>query len=348
MERGQQIGSVIAMKNAVSPAACGVDLGCGMAAVKTSLTVDRIERKLKQLRTDIETAIPVGGTSHKESVTSNRSVVGEQIYHEAITLFEEFKNLNKNVQSLSSRAMVQLGTLGQGNHFIEVLRDTEDNVWLMLHSGSRNIGKELAEIHIAIARKLAHNQELPDKDLSVFLAGTSEMERYRADLTWSQQYAALNRKVMLHLFKQVFLDYWPGTKFTDEVHCHHNYISEEKHFGEDVFVTRKGAIYAGAGIYGIIPGSMATQSYIVRGLGNEESFCSAPHGAGRKMSRGNAKRKFNREDVIKQTEGIECRKDSGIADELPGAYKNITKVMEYSNDLVEIVAELSPLICVKG
>jgi tRNA-splicing ligase RtcB len=218
----------------------------------------------------------------------------------------------------------------------------------MLHSGSRNIGKTLAEIHVATARKLEHNQALKDRDLAVFLAGTPEMAAYRHDLYWAQDYARLNRMIMLELYQRVLADFWPAITFGDMVTCHHNYVAEETHFGEHLFVTRKGAIRAGAGEMGIIPGSMGSKSYIVRGLGNPDAFESAAHGAGRRMSRGKAKQKFTVADLREQTEGVECRKDSGVLDEIPGAYKSIDEVMKNQSDLVEIVAELKQVLCVKG
>jgi tRNA-splicing ligase RtcB len=252
------------------------------------------------------------------------------------------------VQGLLGKARVQLGTLGGGNHFIELCLDTEDNVWLMLHSGSRNIGKELAEIHMAKAKKLAHNRNLPDRDLAVFLAGTPEMKAYRHDLFWAQTYARLNREVMIDLAADVLRLHFPQIEFEEAIFCHHNYVAEEVHYGEEVLVTRKGAIRAGRGELGIIPGSMGTRSYIVRGLGNPEAFESASHGAGRRMSRGEAKRRFTVKDLAVQTAGIECRKDGGVLDEIPSAYKSIERVMENQKDLVEIVAELRQVLCIKG
>jgi tRNA-splicing ligase RtcB len=218
----------------------------------------------------------------------------------------------------------------------------------MLHSGSRNIGKELAEIHMARAKKLAHNRDLPDKDLAVFLAGTEEMAAYRRDLFWAQRYARANREVMLDLALGVLRARFPGLTTGEAIYCHHNYVAEEEHYGQEVLVTRKGAIRAGHGELGIIPGSMGTRSYIVRGLGNAESFESASHGAGRRMSRGEAKRRFTVKDLLEQTQGVECRKDGGVIDEIPGAYKPIERVMEDQRDLVEIVAELKQVLCVKG
>jgi tRNA-splicing ligase RtcB (3'-phosphate/5'-hydroxy nucleic acid ligase) len=256
------------------------------------------------------------------------------------------------VAQLESRARHQLGTLGGGNHFIEVCveQDGPDagQVWLMLHSGSRNIGKELAERHIGVARALPHNADLPDRDLAVFLAGTPEMDAYRRDLWWAQEYARRNRAVMLALLCGVVRDAFPQVSYGEPISCHHNYVAEEHYDGVDVLVTRKGAIRAGRGDLGIIPGSMGTGSYIVRGRGNPDAYCSASHGAGRRMSRAQAKRTFTVDDLAGQTAGVECRKDAGVVDEIPGAYKDITEVMAQQDDLVEVVAHLKQVVCVKG
>jgi len=336
--KGATVGSVIAMKDAVSPAAVGVDIGCGMAAVKTNMTSHDLPDSLALLRHRVEKAIPVGFNQHNQ-VTR---------YAEKLPLWKGFHDLTDKVQDRLGKARKQMGTLGGGNHFIELCLDADDHMWLMLHSGSRNIGKTLAEIHIGRAKKLAHNAELPDRDLAVFLAGTREMEEYRRDLFWAQRYAKLNREVMLKLYQDVLLKLFPKVKFDEPVACHHNYVSEEVHFDEEVLVTRKGAISAREGEMGIIPGSMGTHSYIVRGLGNPQSFHSASHGAGRRMSRGKAKRSFSVADLKAQTEGVECRKDHAVIDEIPGAYKDIDKVMDYQRDLVEVVAQLKQVMCVKG
>ncbi len=336
--KGATIGSVIAMKNAVSPSAVGVDIGCGMAAVKTNLTANDLPESLRDLRHAIEAAIPVGFRSHGKVAPGV----------DRLPMWHQFKFLSEKVQERLEKARLQCGTLGGGNHFIEVCLDTEQNVWIMLHSGSRNIGKTLAEIHIKIAKKLAHNTDLPDKDLSVFLAGTPEMKAYRRDLFWAQNYAMENRRTMMRLLKAVMERFFPQVTFGDAVECHHNYVAEEVHYGEEVFVTRKGAIRAGKGDMGIIPGSMGTRSYIVEGLGNPESFESASHGAGRRMGRNVAKRTFSREDLIEQTKGVECRKDKDVIDEIPGAYKSIEQVMLNQQDLVKTVAILKQVLCVKG
>jgi tRNA-splicing ligase RtcB len=373
--KGATVGSVIAMKGALAPAAVGVDIGCGMGAIRTSLTADDLPESLSKLREDIEAAIPVGFASHDHGMFDRMG--NEVLRVEGRRLFEHYGSLHQRVQDIEGRARRQVGTLGGGNHFIELClseqkeqpcsslyHDTDGDgcrtckgtgieiikprVWMMLHSGSRNIGKELAEIHIGKARSLAHNQELPDRDLAVFLAGTDEMKAYRNDLLWAQRYAFFNRKVMFQLYKQVMLEHFPQVRFEDQVLCHHNFVSEETHFGEELFVTRKGAISARTGELGIIPGSMGTKSYIVRGLGNEEAFTSASHGAGRRMSRGKAKKNFTLADLEAQTAGVECRKDGGVLDEIPGAYKDIDQVMANQKDLVEIQAVLKQVLCVKG
>jgi len=334
--KGATVGSVIAMKDALSPAAVGVDIGCGVAAVRTSLTAGDLPDSLAGLRSEIERVIPVGFEQHRRAVQSEPE------------LWRDFQELTPAVRDLETKARHQLGTLGGGNHFLELCLDTEERVWLMLHSGSRNIGKTLAEIHIGRARKLAHNQRLPDRDLAVFLAGTPEMRDYRRDLFWAQRYARKNREAMLQLYQDVLRRFRPDVGFADAVQCHHNYVAEEVHFGQEVLVTRKGAIRAGKGELGIIPGSMGTRSYVVRGLGNPDSFESASHGAGRRMSRSEAKRRYSVKDLRDQTQGVECRKDGGVLDEIPAAYKDIGQVMEQQRDLVEVVAELRQVLCVKG
>src|SRR6266852_4827916 len=323
--KGATVGSVIAMKDAVSPAAVGVDIGCGMAAVRTSLAARDLPDSLGGLRSEIERAIPVGFEQHRKPVQGDPE------------LWRDFQELTPAVRDLETKARHQLGTLGGGNHFIELCLDTEDRVWMMLHSGSRNIGKTLADVHIGRAKKLAHNRDLPDRDLAVFLAGTREMEEYRRDLFWAQRYAMKNRETMLELYKHILMSSYSQVQFDEPVACHHNYVAEETHFGERVLVTRKGAIRAGQGELGIIPGSMGTRSFIVRGLGNPDSFQSASHGAGRRMSRGEAKRRFTVRDLEQQTKGVECRKDGGVIDEIPAAYKPIERVMQNQRDLVEIV-----------
>lgn len=335
---GATVGSVVAMKGAVAPAAVGVDIGCGMAAVRTSLRAGDLPDDLRGVRAALEAAIPVGFSEHKQPL-DRRADAG---------LLREFADLTPEVKDLLGKARRQLGTLGGGNHFIELCLDGEDGVWLLLHSGSRNLGKTLAEVHIGRAKKLGHNRALPDKALAVFLDGTPEMDAYRRDLFWAQRYAAHNRDAMLELARGALLDLFPAAAFEPPISCHHNYVAEEVHYGERVLVTRKGAIRAGRGELGLIPGSMGARSYVVRGLGNPASFESASHGAGRRLSRGEAKRRFTLEDLRAQTAGVECRKDGGVLDEIPGAYKDIDEVMRQQEDLVEIVAALKQVVCVKG
>jgi tRNA-splicing ligase RtcB (3'-phosphate/5'-hydroxy nucleic acid ligase) len=346
--KGATVGSVIAMRGAVCPAAVGVDIGCGMSAVKTSLTANDLPGDLSRLRSKIEEAIPVGRGMHDSPVEPGR-------FHGLATggwddFWGRFDGVAEAVKFRLERAGKQMGTLGSGNHMIEFCLDQSGAVWLMLHSGSRNIGKELAEHHIGVAQKLPHNQGLVDRDLAVFVADTPQMAAYRNDLFWAQEYAKYNRTLMMALFKDVVRKEFKKAKpvFEQEVSCHHNYVAEEQYEGMDLLVTRKGAIRAGSGEYGIIPGSMGTSSYIVRGLGNAKSFNSASHGAGRRMSRNAAKRRYTVRDLEEQTRGVECRKDSGVLDEIPGAYKNIDQVMEQQRDLVEVVAKLKQVVCVKG
>jgi tRNA-splicing ligase RtcB (3'-phosphate/5'-hydroxy nucleic acid ligase) len=348
--KGATVGSVIAMRQALAPAAVGVDIGCGMSAVRTNLTESDLPDDLGKLRSAIEAAVPVGFHAHDEPVNPRRvhgmPTAGWDQFWSA------FAGLHDGVSSLEGRAARQIGTLGGGNHFIEVCVEQggEDagRVWLMLHSGSRNIGKELAERHIAVARSLPHNADLPDRDLAVFVAGTPEMAAYRRDLTWAQEYAARNRAVMIALLCSVVRQAIPHVQFDEPISCHHNYVAEETYGDVDLLVTRKGAIRAGVGDLGIIPGSMGTGSYIVRGLGNEEAFCSASHGAGRRMSRAKARKTFTVQDLAEQTAGVECRKDAGVVDEIPGAYKDLGEVMKSQADLVEVVAHLKQVVCIKG
>jgi tRNA-splicing ligase RtcB len=342
--RGATVGSVIAMRGAVAPAAVGVDIGCGMTAVKTSLTAARLPDNLRRLRLAIEDRVPVGRRQHttlawQESQAWRASVE---------SLLTRFSELEPSLDNAIGRVQLQLGTLGGGNHFIEVCLDSDDAVWLMLHSGSRFIGAALAEHHMQVAARLLHNRQLEDPDLAVFLAGSLSFEAYRRALYWAQEYAALNRALIMERLQRLLLVDWPDTTFEAAVSCHHNYVAEEVHFGEPLLVTRKGAIRAGLGELGIIPGSMGTQSFIVRGRGNRQAFESASHGAGRRMSRGRARQAFTAKDLARQTQGVECRKDAAVIDEAPKAYKDIRRVMEQQHDLVEVVTELKQVLCVKG
>ncbi|WP_448561949.1 RtcB family protein [Trichothermofontia sp.] len=341
--KGALVGSVIATREAIVPAAVGVDIGCGMCAVKTPFLAEQLEGKLKKIRLDIEAAIPVGFDENKEIEKAVINWPG----------WRDFKDLHPGVQHLESKALKQLGSLGGGNHFIEVCLDIEDTVWLMLHSGSRHIGNMLAQQHIQTAKELLKlaNRSLPDPDLAYFVAGTPEFAAYWHDLQWAQAYAHFNRDVMMARFQRVIEKHLAGGKPTRPlrvINCHHNYAEKEVHFGEDVYVTRKGAVRAQVGDYGIIPGSMGARSYIVKGKGNLESYCSCSHGAGRLMSRHQAKKEFTLDDLIQQTQGVECRKDKGVIDEIPAAYKPIDEVMNCQSDLVEVVTSLKQVVCVKG
>lgn len=345
--KGATVGSVIAMKNAVAPAAVGVDIGCGMVAVKTDIRAEDLPEDLGAMRSAIEKAVPVGFGLHQHGAP----IIGrtQHLKTRFNTLMGRFGELRApKIADREKRATQQCGSLGGGNHFIEVTADEHGVVWLMLHSGSRNIGKELAERHMYAARNLEHNLGLPDRDLAVFLSDTVEMENYLHDLYWAQDYALLNRSTMMAIFKQVFAQWFPHVQFAAEVQAHHNYVSQETYDGVDLVVTRKGAISAQAGQMGLIPGSMGTGSYVVKGLGNTDSYCSASHGAGRRMSRTRTKKEFTVEDLATQTAGVECRKDGGVLDEIPGAYKNLEAVIEAQVDLVSVEAKLTTLLCVKG
>lgn len=340
--KGATVGSVIAMRDAVSPAAVGVDIGCGMTAVRTSLSAEDLPDDLGRLRRALESAVPVGFGQHRATAFNQRDASDWDLF------WRRFDDLTPAVKAKADKALHQMGTLGGGNHFIEICLDTDRQVWVMLHSGSRGIGNLLAQHHIEVARGLAHNQSLPDPDLAVFIANTPQMAAYRHDLYWAQDYARRNRAVMLRLISDVVRKQFGRVTFDEPISCHHNYVAEETHFGEELLVTRKGAIRAGRGDLGIIPGSMGTGSYIVRGLGNPDSFESASHGAGRRMSRNKARKQFTAEDLAEQTAGVECRKDAGVIDEIPAAYKDIREVIGNQDDLVEVVTKLKQVVCVKG
>ena len=346
--KGATVGSVVAMRDAVSPSAVGVDIGCGMTAVRTDLVADDLPEDLAPLRRAIEQAVPVGFRAHDTAPDVRRLRVGRGWDR----FWSGFRDLHPTVQDRESKAMKQMGSLGGGNHFIELTVDDLGRVWLMLHSGSRNIGKELAERHIAAAKGLEHNLGLPDRDLAVFLAGTPQMDAYLRDLYWAQDYAARNRAVMMALVRETVTAFFGrlgrDVGYQPEISCHHNYVAQETYGGVDLVVTRKGAIRAASGDLGLIPGSMGTGSYVVRGLGNEASFCSASHGAGRRMSRTKAKKTFTVDDLASQTAGVECRKDAGVIDEIPAAYKDLESVIEAQTDLVSVEARLTTLLCVKG
>lgn len=340
--KGATVGSVVATLGAVVPAAVGVDIGCGMCAVKLEgIKSSRLDGKLAELRANIERSVPVGFKENRDPDARAQNW----------TRWADFGGLHKRAQGLKGKALRQLGSLGGGNHFIEICLDTEDGVWVMLHSGSRNIGKSLAEYHITSAKGLMRKMfvDLPDPDLAYFAAETPEYDAYLRDLLWAQDYALMNREVMMkRVLDQVGRALGVEPKAEMSVNCHHNFAVPETHFGREVMVTRKGAVRARKGDMGIIPGSMGTKSYIVRGKGEPESFDSCSHGAGRAMSRTAARKRFTEADLRKQTEGVECRKDEGVIDEIPASYKKIEKVMSNQSDLVEIVAELKQVLCVKG
>jgi tRNA-splicing ligase RtcB (3'-phosphate/5'-hydroxy nucleic acid ligase) len=341
--KGALVGSVIATKDALIPAAVGVDIGCGMMAIQTPFKGEKLDGKLKKIRLDLEAQIPVGFEENKDISKAATNWQG----------WQDFDELHRGVRGLETKAIKQLGSLGGGNHFIEVCIDTEHKVWLMLHSGSRNIGNKLAQCHIDTAKDLAKlaDLSLPDRDLAYFVAGTPEFAAYWRDLQWAQGYARTNREVMMARFIRVMEQHLNGGKKMKpllSIDCHHNYAEQEVHFGEEVYVTRKGAVRARSDDYGIIPGSMGTKSYIVKGKGNAQSFCSCSHGAGRMMSRSMAKNTYTLDDLIAQTSGVECRKDPELLDEIPSAYKPIERVMANQADLVEVVATLKQVVCIKG
>jgi tRNA-splicing ligase RtcB len=353
--RGATVGSVIPTKKAIVPASVGVDIGCGMCAMRTTLTANDLAENLKPLRLEIERAVPHGrnkggGRNDKGSWHDLPNPIGRAWRR----LEPEFKQICARYKHLErARSAIHLGTLGTGNHFIEVCLDESERVWVMLHSGSRGVGNAIGRTFIELARKDMARQKihLPDKDLAYLREGSPQFEDYWFALSWAQRYARLNRDIMLDRVLDTLRRHkgLPGFK-TDKVaiNCHHNYVAIEKHYGEEVYVTRKGAIRAGEGDLGIIPGSMGTKSYIVRGKGNPESFSSCSHGAGRRMSRTAAKRTYTLDDHIAATRGVECRKDRDVIDETPMAYKAIDDVMASQRDLVDIEHTLRQVVCVKG
>lgn len=354
--KGATVGSVIATRSAIIPAAVGVDIGCGMIATQTSLKAKDLPDSLTKLRSALEAVIPVGFASHDKPVsTQHDSEFGLHLHNKAKELNKRFNKLEiiKHVRRLNtSRIWSQIGTLGGGNHFIELCLDEKQNVWIMLHSGSRNIGKVFADIAINMAKEIAVAQDraLPDRDLAWLDEGSKEFNMYTDALGWAQDYAAHNRNVMLHLTIQIMKQHF-GERFKligKATNCHHNYAQLEMHFGKQVWITRKGAVSARAGEMGIIPGSMGARSFIVRGKGNPMSYHSCSHGAGRIHSRTAAKKLFTTKDLIAQTRGVECRKDKNVIDEIPSAYKNIDDVIAAQKDLIEVVATLKQFMCIKG
>jgi tRNA-splicing ligase RtcB (3'-phosphate/5'-hydroxy nucleic acid ligase) len=350
---GATVGSVVPTEGAIIPAAVGVDLGCGMMAVETSLDAKLLPDSLKVLRAAIEKAVPHGRTANGgrgdrgawHRIPEAPAAAWKQLAPEYGTLVDKHKRLGQGNDAN------HLGTLGTGNHFIEVCLDEADHVWFMLHSGSRGVGNRIGTYFIELAKQdmKRHIKDLPDKDLAYLKEGTEHFDDYVAAVQWAQRYAMTNRSLMMDAVIGAARAEQPPFELGETaVNCHHNYVAPEHHFGRDVFVTRKGAVRARLGDLGIIPGSMGARSYIVRGKGNPDSFQSCSHGAGRLMSRGEAKRRFSLDDHNKATEGVECRKDADVIDETPMAYKPIDKVMAAQADLVEAVHELRQVVCVKG
>ncbi|MGL4407428.1 RtcB family protein [Zoogloea sp.] len=350
---GATVGSVIPTRGAIIPAAVGVDIGCGMNAVRTSLRADQLPDNLRPLRMAIEAAVPVGFNQHEASRMRGSALQrqGRVLSDRLDVVVGKHPGLMKMQRRFTETWLCQIGTLGGGNHFIELCLDEADRVWIMLHSGSRGIGNVMGRYFIAAAQKdmRRHQVNLPDRDLAYFSEGSTLFDDYVEALEWAQDYAMLNRNRMLAAVVEAMRPGLPPFQLEDEaINCHHNYVARENHFGASLYITRKGAISAQEGQLGVIPGSMGARSFIVRGLGNAQSFCSCSHGAGRRMSRSAAKRRFSRFDLEAQTLGVECRKDGGVVDEIPGAYKDIDEVMNNQRDLVEVVHTLKQVLCVKG
>ncbi|HET7504882.1 MAG TPA: RtcB family protein [Kofleriaceae bacterium] len=353
---GATVGSVVPTEGAIIPAAVGVDIGCGMMAVETTLTAGGLPDTLAPLRAQIERAVPHGRTSN-----GGRGDRGawHDIPRPSAAAWKELEPgyqqlVDKHRRIGQGNDVNHLGTLGTGNHFVEVCLDERDHVWFMLHSGSRGVGNRIGTYFIELAKQdmKHHVKNLPDQDLAYLREGSEHFDDYVRAVGWAQRYARVNRELMMEQVIKAARQPQSGLPAFSlgalAVNCHHNYVEVEHHFGSDVFVTRKGAVRARQGDLGIIPGSMGAHSYIVRGKGDPESFCSCSHGAGRAMSRGEAKRRFSVEDHAKATEGIECRKDASVIDETPMAYKPIDQVMAAQRDLVEVVHELRQVVCVKG
>ncbi|AJX60990.1 RtcB family protein [Burkholderia pseudomallei] len=341
--KGSTIGSVIATEKAIIPAAVGVDIGCGMNAVRLSLKATDLPESLTEIRHQIERDVPLGaGGAQKLSEAHCK-----RLWESGL-----FDTNNKIVQDNRGKAMSQLGTLGSGNHFIEICLDESDDVWIMLHSGSRGIGNMIGTYFIEKAKRRMEQYfiHLPDGDLAYLPEDTDDFREYVDAVAWAQNYALENRREMMQATISALRHHIPiEFAITHEaINCHHNYIARENHFGRNLWVTRKGAIRAREGDLGIIPGSMGQRSYIVRGKGEQQSYCSCSHGAGRRMSRSKARKLFNLDDLAQQTAGVECRKDDAVLDEIPGAYKPIDQVMANQEDLVEVVHVLKQVLCVKG
>jgi tRNA-splicing ligase RtcB len=346
---GATVGSVIPTLGAIMPAAVGVDIGCGMIAVRTAYTVEQLPADRRALREAIERAVPLSAGAANRSVTRAHTEARLEV------LRAEAAKAGFDPASYAARWELQLGTLGSGNHFIEVTVDEQDRVWLFLHSGSRGVGNKIAQKHIGVARDLDERWwiTLPHRDLAYLVEGTPEFWAYIREMRWAQHYALLNREEMMDRVVACFAD-WAGLSSADEVerveeiNCHHNYTEQETHFGKQVWLSRKGAIHAGAGVPGLIPGSMGTASYVVVGKGNRMSLDSAPHGAGREYSRTKARATFSREQLREAMVGIEYRDTDAFLDEIPGAYKDIDRVMADAADLVEVRHVLHQIVNVKG
>ncbi len=350
---GATVGTVIPTVGAIIPAAVGVDIGCGMMAVRTTLTANDLPESLRSVRAAIEAAVPHGRTprGRDKGAWNTPPPAAAAAWAELKPPFDAI--IAKHPAVGHSNHRTHLGTLGTGNHFIEVCLDESDRVWFLLHSGSRGVGNKIGRYFIELAKKDMRKWivNLPDEDLAYLSEGTDHFNEYVDAVEWAQTFAMTNRRLMMDAIIAA-VGAVPGIPpfgaETEAVNCHHNYVAREHHYGRDVLLTRKGAVRAREGDLGIIPGSMGARSYIVRGKGNPESFHSCSHGAGRAMSRAEAKRRFTLEDHAKATAGIECRKDSDVLDETPGAYKSIDAVMEAQKDLVEIVHTLRQVVCVKG
>jgi tRNA-splicing ligase RtcB len=346
---GATVGAVIPTLGAIIPAAVGVDIGCGMNAVRLSLSANQLPDNLRTVRNAIEMVIPVGFDAHNIPRTDSYAL--QELKPGIDSILHKHPAINKLVKDIDEKWACQLGTLGGGNHFIELCLDEEQRVWAMLHSGSRGIGNAIGRYFIGLAKQdmQQHLHNLPDRDLAYFTEGARHFDDYVAAVHWAQDYAMQNRRQMMRLILTALNTVLPAFKLSDEaINCHHNYVAIEQHFGRQLYITRKGAIRAGVDELGIIPGSMGAKSFIVRGKGSAESFCSCSHGAGRRMSRTAAKKQFKVNDLLQQTQGVECRKDKQVLDEIPGAYKNIDEVMANQTDLVEVVHTLKQVVCVKG
>lgn len=352
--KGSTIGSVIPTVGAIIPAAVGVDIGCGMIAARTSLMAADLPDNLHGLRNAIEQAVPHGRTSTRSRRDKGAwDEIPKQADHAWAALDPRFKLITDKYPALAkTNNRGHLGTLGSGNHFIEVCLDEANRVWFMLHSGSRGVGNAIGNLFIQLAQAdmRQHIADLPDRDLAYFEEGSKHFDDYVEAVGWAQDFAKQNRALMMHAViqatRQVISK--PFEVALEAVNCHHNYVQKERHFGEEILVTRKGAVSAKKGELGIIPGSMGAKSFIVRGLGNEESFCSCSHGAGRTMSRTKARNTFTVEDQIRATAHVECRKDAAVIDEIPMAYKDIDNVMHAQRELVEVLHTLRQVVCVKG